>query len=195
MATLECPYCGSQYGARRRPVAGHLWSCKSAECTRARKAEYQHKWELAYKAEHGSWSTRRFAEDAEKKAARSRRRNAEMPVRQRYPAQFAAKDARRRMRVAEATVEEFDPREVFERDGWICGVCGDLVDPSLKYPDPRSKSLDHVVPIARGGTHSSENAQLAHLRCNILKSDREVMPDGYSWSRSEADREPEWASV
>jgi 5-methylcytosine-specific restriction endonuclease McrA len=67
--------------------------------------------------------------------------------------------------------ETFDYLEVFERDGWICGLCDLPVDPDCAWPDPMSPSLDHIVPVIRGGAHTRENAQLAHLRCNIRKSD------------------------
>lgn len=50
-----------------------------------------------------------------------------------------------------------------------CGICGDWIDPSVEYPDPMSKSLDHIVPLARGGAHCIENVQAAHLRCNLKK--------------------------
>lgn len=73
-----------------------------------------------------------------------------------------------------AEAESFSYREVFERDGWACGICCEPVDAALEYPDPMSKSLDHVVPLSRGGSHSRENAQLAHLFCNLRKGDREV---------------------
>ena len=172
MATVRCPYCDSDYEARRGPIAGQLYSCRAAACVRARKAEYARKWQAAYHAEHGVWQARRYTEDKAKKAERDRRRNAEKPMRQRYPAQFAAKDARRRMRIAEALVEPFDPADVFERDGWVCQLCQERVDPELAYPDPLSKSLDHIVPISKGGAHSFANGQLAHLRCNIVKRDR-----------------------
>ena len=54
----------------------------------------------------------------------------------------------------------------------VCGICGDVLDDAVEYPDPMSKSMDHIIPVARGGTHSQENLQWAHLRCNIRKSDR-----------------------
>ena len=188
----RCTVCSTPLSGRKRVL------CGSEECAKKRHADRMREWMRDYRESTGERYSSKYESDPKvvaAKAERNRRRNAEKPMRQRYPAQFAAKDARRRMKVAEATVEQFNPIEVFERDGWLCGVCGDPVDPGLKYPDPRSKSLDHIVPIARGGTHSSENAQLAHLRCNILKSDREVMPDGYSWTSPEADRKPERASV
>jgi len=63
----------------------------------------------------------------------------------------------------------FDRREVFERDGWRCGLCGEPIDKGIAWPDPMSASLDHVVPISRGGKHSRANAQAAHLTCNVHK--------------------------
>ena len=55
----------------------------------------------------------------------------------------------------------------------ICALCGRPVDFSLRYPDPMSKTVDHIIPIARGG-HPSDlsNLQLAHLACNLAKSDK-----------------------
>ncbi len=78
----------------------------------------------------------------------------------------------RRVRVADATVERFDPVEVFERDGWICGLCGQPIDRSRAWPDPASVSLDHVLPLAAGGEHSRANTQAAHWICNVRKGPR-----------------------
>jgi 5-methylcytosine-specific restriction endonuclease McrA len=58
---------------------------------------------------------------------------------------------------------------VFERDGWTCGLCSEPVDPALSWPDPQSASLDHVLPLSRGGSHTMANVQLAHLGCNVEK--------------------------
>lgn len=54
----------------------------------------------------------------------------------------------------------------------VCGICDELVDMTLAFPDPGSPSIDHVVPYAHGGSHDLSNLQLAHLRCNHVKSDR-----------------------
>lgn len=58
---------------------------------------------------------------------------------------------------------------IFERDRWVCALCGDLVDPTVRYPSPWSASLDHVIPLSRGGAHIESNVQCAHLGCNIAK--------------------------
>jgi 5-methylcytosine-specific restriction endonuclease McrA len=59
--------------------------------------------------------------------------------------------------------------QVFERDAWICQLCRGTVDRTLIYPHPLSASLDHAVALARGGSHTYGNTQLAHLRCNSVK--------------------------
>ncbi len=55
----------------------------------------------------------------------------------------------------------------------ICGICGKPVDFSLKYPHPLSPTIDHIIPIAKGGHPSDiDNLQLAHRCCNRQKSDK-----------------------
>jgi predicted nucleic acid-binding Zn ribbon protein len=83
-----------------------------------------------------------------------------------------ASSQRRRARLAAAVTESFRHREIFERDGWTCQLCQEPVDPKAQHPDPRSGSLDHVVPLAKGGHHTRANVQLAHLICNLRKADK-----------------------
>lgn len=59
--------------------------------------------------------------------------------------------------------------EIAERDHWKCQLCGDPVDKAVVWPDPFSPSLDHIVPLSKGGAHDPDNVQLAHLRCNVAK--------------------------
>jgi len=65
--------------------------------------------------------------------------------------------------------EYVDTAIVAERDAWICHVCGLSIDPAAKYPDPMSRSIDHVIPLVHGGAHSYQNVKLAHLICNVRK--------------------------
>lgn len=66
---------------------------------------------------------------------------------------------------------QFDPAAIHERDGWTCQLCDQPVDRELSYPDPMSVSLDHVVPMSKGGPHTPGNTQCSHLRCNMSKGD------------------------
>lgn len=75
----------------------------------------------------------------------------------------------RRARLKDAYVESFHSQEIYERDGWLCGICETPIDPGAKLPDPMSASIDHVIPISKGGTHERANVQAAHLHCNVSK--------------------------
>jgi 5-methylcytosine-specific restriction endonuclease McrA len=40
----------------------------------------------------------------------------------------------------------------------------------LRHPHPLSATLDHIIPLLEGGTHTRQNAQLAHKKCNASKN-------------------------
>jgi len=74
-----------------------------------------------------------------------------------------------------------DRRATYERDGWICKLCGEPVDREAVAPHPLAPTIDHIVPLAKclsmfgldyvDGTH---NWQTAHYRCNCQKGKREA---------------------
>ena len=74
------------------------------------------------------------------------------------------------------TALEKNKRIIYKTQG-VCGICGLPVDMDLKYPDPMSKTVDHIIPISKGG-HPSDlaNLQLAHRCCNRKKSDNLFTP-------------------
>lgn len=63
---------------------------------------------------------------------------------------------------------------LYKRDSGVCYLCGKLCDWNDKdgnvvgsnYP-----SIDHMIPISRGGLHAWTNVKLAHFKCNWKKSD------------------------
>lgn len=79
---------------------------------------------------------------------------------------------RRLRQIAATSIEPFTRSEIFERDNWVCHICGDPIQRSAKWPSPGSASLDHVIPIARGGEHTRANTAASHLRCNVSKGAR-----------------------
>ncbi len=94
----------------------------------------------------------------------------------RYRERFLAQSRRRRALLLGARSEDFTLDEIAIRDRRRCGICGDVVDLLFRYPDPLTASLDHIVPLSRGGEDTRENIQLAHLRCNIRKGARDQQP-------------------
>jgi 5-methylcytosine-specific restriction endonuclease McrA len=63
-------------------------------------------------------------------------------------------------------------RKALAADEPPCAVCGESIDYSLPHHDPRSFQADHIVPRARGGPDTLDNAQASHRSCNRSKSDR-----------------------
>jgi 5-methylcytosine-specific restriction endonuclease McrA len=85
-----------------------------------------------------------------------------------------ARNNRRRKAVIRGAAigERFEIVDVFERDGWMCQLCGEPIDPTLRSPHRLSATIDHVLPIRRGGAHTLANVQAAHYGCNASKGDR-----------------------
>lgn len=65
--------------------------------------------------------------------------------------------------------DKIDRIAVFEFHNWVCCVCKREIDKSLRLPDPGAATLEHVVPLSKGGTHSWENVAPSHHRCNSDK--------------------------
>lgn len=80
--------------------------------------------------------------------------------------------SRRRAITLGREAERFTHIEIFERDGWVCGICNDDIDSRLTSPAPMSASLDHIIPLSKDGHHTRRNVQASHLRCNLAKGAR-----------------------
>lgn len=57
--------------------------------------------------------------------------------------------------------------------GRYCAICG------KKIRNFDELTVDHIIPLAKGGKNEIENCQLAHKICNMKKNDS--MPDVYYW--------------
>lgn len=81
----------------------------------------------------------------------------------------------RRARLRGVECETFKPQEIFERDEWCCVLCMNPLDREAKVPSPFAPTIDHRVPIAKGGSHTRDNVQAAHFMCNSIKSSRDAV--------------------
>jgi 5-methylcytosine-specific restriction endonuclease McrA len=52
-----------------------------------------------------------------------------------------------------------------------CAICGEPIDPALRYPHKRSLSVDHRTPRVNGGSDDPSNLRPTHLRCNLSRGD------------------------
>ena len=68
-------------------------------------------------------------------------------------------------------------KRVMKRDGGICKLCGkpvDITDRNGKGIGNKYPTVDHIIPINKGGSHTWKNVQLAHMICNAHKNAAEV---------------------
>ena len=92
----------------------------------------------------------------------------------------AIKEARRRVLIQNNLIDkDITLDALYQRDKGICHICGKKCD----YNDSayRGKyfiagrdypTIDHVMPLAKGGVHSWANVKLAHFHCNSAKGSK-----------------------
>lgn len=162
----DCSRCGStMVGRRRRTVCD---SCKAAVRPRPKPVKAS-RLRIIDCAEcgriccvHGAGlSTRRFCgERCADRAARRMRRQKERATGMRHKGRVRR----------DAVVETFTTREIAERDGWRCHICGKKVPDRPYKAKALDPTLDHLVPVSAGGDHTRANVALAHNRCNYERN-------------------------
>ena len=65
--------------------------------------------------------------------------------------------------------EPYSSNYIFRRDGYVCQICLRKINKRLKWPNPLCASIDHIVPLSKGGNDNPANVQATHLRCNVGK--------------------------
>jgi len=141
----------------KRAPDGRQYKCR--DCC----AEYQRR----YNEVHGE---KRAATRLEQgRVNRARGRLASKAWNEANPDKRREAKLRRRARLAAATVGTVNLDALSLGN---CPLCGDAIDATLKAPDLLSKSVDHIIPLSRGGTHEQSNLQWTHLICNMRKGNR-----------------------
>jgi 5-methylcytosine-specific restriction endonuclease McrA len=56
-----------------------------------------------------------------------------------------------------------------------CHICGQPINYQAGHLDPLAFTIDHVIPLNKGGTDTVDNCAAAHRMCNRTKSD--TLPD------------------
>ena len=67
-------------------------------------------------------------------------------------------------------------KKLIARDGLRCAICGGVCNLDdhgwTEYFGPMSPTIDHIIPMSKGGGHTWNNVQVAHAICNSEKGDR-----------------------
>jgi 5-methylcytosine-specific restriction endonuclease McrA len=136
--------------------------------------EYMRKWRAAnpdkVRASKKAWNAANY----EKVRAAANAANARYKAA--HPEKRREGDLLRRARKVAASVGEVDLEALWVAQAGACGLCGHDLDPGLAWPEPKSPSVDHIIPLSRGGTHAQGNLQWACLDCNLSKGAR--LPKG-----------------
>ena len=85
-------------------------------------------------------------------------------------------NARRRAAKFTRELSDVDRLGILERGGRACYLCGEWLS-------VHEMTLDHVVPLARGGAHTPDNLRPAHRSRNSRKGSKslsEIKPGGES---------------
>jgi DNA-directed RNA polymerase subunit RPC12/RpoP len=61
---------------------------------------------------------------------------------------------------------------IARRDHYLCHLCKQIVDMDIKRTDKMGATIDHILPLSKGGLDTMENVALAHWICNIRKGNR-----------------------
>ena len=82
----------------------------------------------------------------------------------------------RRRRLAAVDARPYSKVAIFERDGWVCQLCDEPINRMALWPADDSATVDHIVPVSRGGADAAENLQAAHWGCNRAKGTSDNLP-------------------
>ncbi len=84
------------------------------------------------------------------------------------------KTQRRRAMLYNAFIENIDKKELWRRDNKECQICHE----PIKLDDV---TLDHVIPLSRGGLHEYANIVCSHEACNLLKGN--LLPEEFVYQK------------
>ena len=143
-------YDAERYAARseerKAQARGYYWANREKVCMYQQAYNASHHDEIqAYRL---AYSDRRRAYASAYQAA--------------HPEKKRESEHRRRTEKRGGFVGPVDADVVYRRDRGRCHVCGKKVGDA-------DASLDHLLPLSRGGAHAPWNVRLAHRQCNFRR--------------------------
>lgn len=84
----------------------------------------------------------------------------------------------RRARIYNNGYEAIDTEYFWKIQMAYCQLCFSKIDRNLHHVDMMSWTLDHIIPLSKGGGHLYSNIQLAHRVCNQKKGNK-IIERGY----------------
>ena len=170
-----CEICGAGYRTRDRRIRTCGRVCGRVLMQASRPGDYRRAYFGLCSICHKPYSNRnmklgKYSICKESECKREHNRLRGLINYQLHADRFKTTAQNRRTRQAGVFVESISTKKIGVRDGWHCYLCDLPIDPSLKNRNPLMPSLDHVIPISKGGLHSKSNVRITHYRCNLEKN-------------------------
>ena len=70
--------------------------------------------------------------------------------------------------IKETRSKQFIRKQLINKNGAICSLCDKPIETM------KDCTIDHIVPISRGGLTTIENCRLAHRDCNLNRGNEEA---------------------
>ena len=99
------------------------------------------------------------------------------PKMRRFMAKYARRNtdgkiARRKAKSLRASISRKKTIKIAEAQNWDCFYCGrKMIKKSKNHNNPDLVTIDHDIPISRGGDNTRANLVASHAKCNHEKSD------------------------
>jgi 5-methylcytosine-specific restriction endonuclease McrA len=172
----KCETCGEWFTGRQANAV----TCKKYDCKQIRtmrrvygtEKEYGKEYMcpdcgIEHTIEYGDWGHRDRGRRCKECSAKKGRR---------------VSQGKRKARLRGAVrIESIDPLYILRQYRWTCYLCGAKMDPKM-YGEPIQKgkpidlhypTIDHVIPVSEGGSHTKDNLRACCFGCNI---DKGVLP-------------------
>ena len=182
----DCKHCGREFVRDWTGSRGWREVCCSAECGGKWKSnperlgkKVRDAFVTAIKREAGAW-TRKYFQTLPLFICRNcghvrlKEKAYEQPSCQECTVEvsrichLAVSQRRRARKKGSQQLDYFKPTEIFARDNNTCQICGKKVA-KTKRCIPRQATIDHIVPLSKGGDHTEINCQTACRECNVRK--------------------------
>lgn len=63
--------------------------------------------------------------------------------------------------------DKIDHYTLFTLFGWTCWVCSEPINKHLRFPNYMAATVEHIIPLRDGGTHTWDNVAASHAFCNF----------------------------
>ena len=128
--------------------------------------ESKEKWRKANMDIYRKWSIESRARHIDKVKERAR------IYAKNNPHKIAQKNAARKARLYNARREKYERLGIYDRDNGVCCICFDIIDLDLPARHVMSFTIQHHIPLSKGGADAPDNLGIAHYSCNSRVGNR-----------------------